>query len=175
MQLSCHKVQAVFPDDDLQLGHDPPSWVWWDEHGSTFILRVAGLKTVDKAQPAGEAGLFLEVAVDGGAALQGEIEGFAGQHHLPLNTPSGPPGELREQPILAACHIPEKQLFVYCETPELTARSGSGGNLELHATGRFRSRRVPCQEIDLVIHLTAPAMARLLSYFYTLVRAAAGK
>lgn len=171
MLLSCPRVHAVFPQDELEMGHEPPAWVRWSEHGGTFILRVAGLKLMETVDSASEAGLSLEVAVDDAAALQEKIEGFAGHHHLLLHPPPGPLGVFLEEPILAACHIPEKQLFVYCEAPELAARPSPGGNLELKVTGAFRTRWVPCQEGDLVIHLTAPAMERLLSYFFALAHA----
>ncbi len=168
MLLSCPKVQAVFPQEDLQVEHEPPAWVRWDEHGGTFILRVVGLKAIEASGAASEASLTLEVAVNDAPALQEKIQEFAGHHQLPLSPPAGLPAELLEQPILAACHIPEKQLFVYCEASELTVGSSAGGNLELKVTGAFRSRRVPCQEGDLVIHLSSPAMARVLSFFLAL-------
>ncbi|MBM4274942.1 MAG: hypothetical protein FJ134_10860 [Deltaproteobacteria bacterium] len=175
MLLSCPKVHAVFPQENLQMGHDPPAWVRWGEHGGIFILRVAGLKLREPAGPAtSKAGLILEVEVMDTAALQEKIEGFAGHHQLRLQPPPGPPGELLEQPILAACHIPEKQLFVYCEAPELAARPSLTGNLELQVTGAFRTRRVLCHEGDMVIHLTAAAMGRLLSYFFALARKGTG-
>jgi hypothetical protein len=126
---------------------------------------------MDLPGEASEAGLSLEISVADGPVLQEKIAGFAGHHHLQLHPPSGPLGELREQPVLAACHIPDKQLFVYCETSELVARPSAAGNLELKITGAFRTRRVPCREGDLVIHLTPPSMGRLLSYFFALAHA----
>jgi len=174
MLLPCPKVHAVFFRENLEMGHEPPAWVRWDEHGGTFILRVVGLKLTDASPAASGEVLFLEVALTEAPALQEKIQGFAARHHLPLHPLPGPPGKLLEQPILAACHVPEKQLFVYCEGAELSARPSPAGNLELGITGEFRTRRVICQEGDLIIYLDAPAMGRLLSYFFALARQGTG-
>ena len=43
--------------------------------------------------------------------------------------------------------------------------------MELAIAGSFKARRVPCQETDLVIHLTRAAMARLVAFVLSLARA----
>jgi len=168
MLLPCPKVHAVFPRENLQVVHEPGARVRWDEHGGTFILRVTGLKVSEASPDVSAEGLLLEVALMEAPTLQEKIQEFAARHRLPLQPLLSPPAEFREQPLLAACHIPEKQLFIYCEGAELAANFTSGGNLGLHITGEFRARRIPCQEGDLIIHLDAAAMGRLLSYFYAL-------
>ena len=95
------------------------------------------------------------------------LEEFAAQQQLPLAPPSGP--ELVEDVVLAACHLPVQNLFVFAEEPRLVVKR-RGEAVELALTGAFKARRVPCQETDLVIHLTRAAMARLVALVLSLAR-----
>ena len=95
------------------------------------------------------------------------LEEFAAQQQLPLTPPSGP--ELLEEAVLAACHLPAQNLFVFAEEPRLTVKR-RGEAVELAVAGSFKARRVPCQETDLVIHLTRVAMARLVAFVLSLAR-----
>jgi hypothetical protein len=94
---------------------------------------------------------------------------FAGRHRLPL-APGPCAPELDLRPILAACHVPGKNLFVYCEEAQLQVRPGAGKTLTFSVTGAFKARRVPCREPDVVIHLTGADIPRLLSYLLSRAR-----
>jgi len=98
MLLPCPKVHAVFLRENLEMGHEPPAWVRWDEHGGTFILRVVGLKLTDASPAASGEVLFLEVALTEAPALQEKIQGFAARHHLPLHPPRGRRGNSWSSP-----------------------------------------------------------------------------
>ena len=164
MLLPCSRARAVFALQELQLTNPSPTGVLWDEHGGTFVLRVEGLEVGAAADPAAESGLWLEVACPLPVAFRDEIREFANQHRLPLAPMSPAPAELTETPILAAGHVPEKNLFIYCEEPTLRARLTGHETLELAVRGIFKARKLPCRETDLVVHLSAAAMSRLLSY-----------
>ncbi len=158
----CSRALANFPVEKLRLENRGPARMLWDEHGGTFVLRVEGLEARGDAELQGEAGILLEVVLPESEALARQVAGFAGEHSLRLG-PGPQEGELSERPILAASHVPRKNLFIFCEEPRLTARRREGQVLELSITGAFKARRVPCQEIDLVIHLDMAAMSRLLA------------
>ena len=171
MLLPCSRTRAVFAAAGVQLANAAPAGLLLDEHGGTFVLRVDGLEVLEVADPAADSGIWLEVALPLPESLLAEIRGFAGNYRLPLAPMSPPPSELTEVPILAAGHVPGKNLFVYSEESALQARAAGPQTLELSVTGIFRSRKVPCREPDLVVHLTAAAMARLLSFLLALGRA----
>jgi hypothetical protein len=162
MLFSCPTVQANFPTEKLCLANRTPARLVWDEHGGTFVLRVEGLEALEAPELQGEVEIRLEVALPAPAALAREIEGFAGRHALRL-APGPFRVEFSETPFLAAGHIPGKNVFIYCEEPRLTVRRRETQVMELGVTGAFKSRRVPCQETDVVIHLDGAAMARLLA------------
>lgn len=170
MLLPCIWVQATFSPTGLRLENEGPTQMRWDEHGGTFVLKVSDLKVRELPAPAAESGIRLEIALSPPETLLQEIQGFAATHSLYLAPALLPAAGLEVKPILAGCHIPERNLFVFCEEAQLQARAKAGGTVELSVTGPFRARRVPCRETDLVIHLTGPAMAQLLSYLFTLMR-----
>jgi hypothetical protein len=60
-------------------------------------------------------------------------------------------------------------LFVFAEEPHLSVKR-RGEAVELALEGAFKARRLPCQDTDLVIHLTRPAMARLVALVLSLAR-----
>lgn len=162
MLFSCPTVEANFPAEKLRLANRAPARLVWDEHGGTMVLRVEGLEVLEAPELKGEAGIRLEVALPAPAALARQIEGFAGRHALRL-VPGLLRAEFSETPFLAAAHIAGNNLFCYCEEPRLTVRRRETQVMELWVAGAFKSRRVPCQETDVVIHLDAAAMARLLA------------
>ena len=162
MLFHCPRAQANFPIERLRLANNRgPARLVWDEHGGTFVLRVEGLEVVEVPDAEGEVGVRLEVALPGPAAMAGQLEIFAGQHSLHLGQETAAE-VISETPILVACHLPGKQLFVYCEAPRLTVRLSGRQSMELLVDGAFKARRVPCQATDLVIHLDAAAIGRLL-------------
>jgi hypothetical protein len=163
MHLPCSRVRAVFAPESILLQNPGPATLIWDEHGGTFVLKVSDLEVKETAGAEAESGLWLEVGLAGSGTLLEEMTGFAAHHRLTLPAVSPPPGELTEAPILAAFHVPGRDLFIYGESTELRVRAGPE-SLEMAVNGVFSSRLVPCREADLVIHLTPVANARLLAY-----------
>jgi hypothetical protein len=165
MLLHCPRVQALFPQDRIRLEHDGPVWMHWTEHGGTLILKVGDLQFTELAGYEGESGLFLEVELTPGEDVVQEIEGFAAEHSLTLPPPASPPAsECVIQPILAACHVPARKKFIFAEKSLLEARPGPAGSAVIAVKGEFRTCPVPCQEGDLVIHLTPGDLTRLLAH-----------
>ena len=173
MLLHCPRVRALFPQEKVLLEHDGPAWMLWAEHGGTLILRVGDLKFRETAGLGDESGLFLEVDLSPAGDLIPKIEGCAAQHNLTLLSLETPEPEFSAQPVLAACHIPELNKFIFAEESRLQARPNAAGAVELEVRGGFRARTVPCQEGDLVIHLTPGDLAGLLSYLRVLARGVA--
>jgi hypothetical protein len=162
MLFQCSRVLANFPTEKLRLVHRDQTRLVWDEHGGTFVLRLEGLEVLEAPDSQGEAEICLEAALPEADSSAREVESFAGKHGLRLGlAPDGP--ELSEKPILAACHIPAQNLFIFSEDSQLTLRLSSPQTLALHITGAFKSRRLPCQETDVVIHLDQAAISRLLA------------
>ena len=166
MQIPCSRAQAVVADPGIRLTRLTPGFMVWDEHGGTFVLRVDEL-TATEAPGESETGIILEIPLSLPEELIRSLEEFAAQQQLPLAPPSGP--ELVEEVVLAACHLPVQNLFVFAEEPRLVVKR-RGEAVELALTGAFKARRVPCQETDLVIHLTRAAMARLVALVLSLAR-----
>ncbi len=169
LNFSCSRAEAVFPAAGVRLVNEGPAPLLLDEHGGTYVLRVEGLKVTEAPEPGAGSGIRLEVDLPGAGQTTARVESFAGRNRLAL-TP-GSPRELALTPILTACHVPGLNLFVYAEDCHLELRPGPGQILEVTATGTFKDRRVPCREADVVIHLSGPEMARLLSYLHSLARA----
>jgi hypothetical protein len=140
----------------------------WDEHGGIFVLRVDELAATEVAAGESETGIILEIPLSAREELIRSLEEFAAQQQLPLTPPSGP--ELLEEAVLAACHLPEQNLFVFAEEPRLVVKR-RGEYVELAVAASFKTSRVPCRETDLVIHLTRAAMARLVALVLSLARA----
>jgi hypothetical protein len=170
LQWSCSRVQAVFADPPLKLENRVPLPLLWDEHGGTYVLRVVELYMTESTEAGEEAGFRAEISLPPEAALLRQVEEFASQHSLPLAPVAPLPAELTEEPILSACHIPAKTLFIFSEDSRLRLRAAAPQTLELAVSGSFKSRRIPSQETDLVIHLTPAAATRLLSFLRSLAR-----
>jgi hypothetical protein len=168
MQIPFSRVQAVIEDPKIRLERQAPGFMVWDEHGGTFVLRVDDMAATEAAASQGEAGMVLEIPLSAGEGLIGSLEEFAAQQQLAVAPPGG--AELLEEAVLAACHLPGQNLFVFAEGPRL-AVTRRGEAVELRVEGLFKTRRVPCQEADLVIHLTKAAMGRLVGLVLSLARA----
>ena len=168
MLLLCPRVQAVFAPEGLRLAGPKPAHVLVDEHGGTYVLKVGELEVTELTGSGEESRLVMEIALSPPQALVKEIEAFAAQHRLPLAGATATP--LVEQALLAACHIPQRNLFVFGEEPQLYFQKTAGASVELTLPGPFKSRRLISREADMVIHLTHAAMARLLGYLVNLAR-----
>jgi len=167
MLIPCSRAEAGFADPGIRLAWSPPGCMVWDEHGGTYVLRVENLQVAAGAAPEQPSGFHLEIPLTSGN-LGRDLEEFAAQQQLPLAPPAAL--ELAEPVILAACHLPGQNLFIFAEEPTLTARR-RGEILEIAVSGVFKTRRVPCQATDLVVHLTRAAMARLVALVVSLARA----
>ena len=167
MLIPCSRAQAMFADPGIRLARHTPGFMVWDEHGGTFVLRVEELAATEVAAGEPETGIILEIPLSAREELIRSLEEFAAQQQLPLAPPSGP--ELVEDVVLAACHLPGQNLFVFAEEPRLAVKR-RGEAVELALDGHFKARRVPCQETDLVIHLTRAAMTRLVALVLSLAR-----
>jgi hypothetical protein len=167
MLIPCTRFQASFADPMIRLELQAPASMIWDEHGGTFVLKVGDLNVAELTAPPAESGCRLEISLTPGAPLISALEEFAGLHQLPLAPPPTP--DLEEPVLLAACHLPGRNLFIFTEEPALTATK-RGESVELAVTGRFKSRRVPCQATDLVIHLSKAAMTRLVAFVLSQAR-----
>lgn len=166
MLIPCSRTQAVFPGHGLRLDRRTPGFMVWDEHGGTYVLRVEELEaTAAAGEP--EGGIRLEIPLSRQESLIPALEEFAAQQQLPL-APTATP-EFSDTALLAACHLPGQNLFIFAEEPGLTANR-RGEAVELAVEGQFKARRVPCQETDLVIHLTRAAMARLVAFVLSQAR-----
>jgi len=170
MQIPCSRAQAIFADPGIRLAPHTPGFMVWDEHGGTFVLRVEELAATPVAVGEPESGIILEIPLSLPEELIRSLEEFAAQQQLPLAPPSGP--ELLEDVVLAACHLPGQNLFVFAEEPHLVVKR-RGEAVELALEGHFKARRLPCQETDLVIHLTRASMARLVAQVLSLARGGA--
>lgn len=172
MYLTCTTAQAFFPVAAAKLYTENPVSLLWDcHHGDTFVLRVGGLAVAPlSGEFEGAEPVRLEVSLAPPVEVLSKLEQFAAQHNLAPVTWTTPPEEMVEPLTLAACHLPETKLFVFCETATLTARATPEGNMHLAVAGEFKSRQVPCQETDLVLHLERALSSRLWSYCFSLTR-----
>jgi hypothetical protein len=167
MLIPCSRIQAIFTDQGVRLDRPIPGSMVWDEHGGTFVLRVEELTATEAAAGEPDNGVILEIPLFPPEEIIRSLEAFAAQQQLPLAPPSGP--ELQEDVVLAACHLPVQKLFVFAEEPHLVVKR-RGEAVEFTLAGAFKARRLPCQDTDLVIHLTRAAMARLVSLVLSLAR-----
>ena len=171
MHLTCTRTQALFPSEGVKLYNEKPLSLLWDcHHGDTFVLKVGGLAVQPFSGEAAAGPILLEVSLAPPAEVLNKIEYFASYHNLALAPWPTLPEELVEPLTLAACHLPEAKLFIFCETATLAARATPEGNLQLQVTGDFRSRKVPCQDTDLLLHLERDQATRLLTFSFTVVR-----
>jgi hypothetical protein len=171
MHLPCTTAQALFPAADVKLYMENPLSLLWDcHHGDTFVLKVGGLAVAPLSGEAAVNSILLELSLAPPEEVVNKIEQFAAQQNLSLAPWSTLPDELAEPLTLAACHLPEAKLFIFCETATLTARATPGGNMQILVTGEFKTRKVPCQETDLVLHLERAHSSRVLSYCFSVVR-----
>jgi hypothetical protein len=167
MLIPCTRFQASFADPGISLKLKASAPIIWDEHGGTFVLKVDDLEVTELTAPPAESGCRLEISLTPGADLARALEEFAALHQLPLAPP--PALDPEESALLAACHLPGRNLFVFAEEPTLTAIR-RGETVELAVLGDFKSRRVPCQATDLVIHLTKATMTKLVAFVLSQAR-----
>ena len=120
MLIPCSRAQAIFADPGIRLDRRTPGFMVWDEHGGTFVLRVDELAATEVAAGEPESGIILEIPLSLPEELIRSLEEFAAQQQLPLAPPSGP--ELLEDVVLAACHLPVQNLFVFAEEPRLVVK-----------------------------------------------------
>ena len=171
MYLTCTSLQARLPSEGWQVFTEKPLPLLWDcHHGDTFVLMAKGLAAEPLSQDTVATPITLEVNLTPDADVLREIETFAAHHSLALSGWPTLPEELEESLTLAACHLPGPKLFVFSEKANLTARATPEGNMRLTVTGDFNSRKVPCQETDLVLHLERANSTRLLSYCFSMIR-----
>jgi hypothetical protein len=168
MLIPCSRAQAIFAGQGVRLERLAPGSMVWDEHGGIYILRVEELAVTEVQPTGGETGMRLEIPLSSREGLGRDLEEFAAAQTLPLAPPASL--ELTETAVLAACHLPGQNLFIFAEDPELSA-IGGGDTLIITIAGTFKARRVPCQATDLVIHLNKAAMARLTALVLSLARA----
>lgn len=171
MHLTCTLAQARFPSEGFKVFNERPLSLLWDcHHGDTFVLLVKGLTVEPLSGDAPPDLITLELSLAPHAEVLSKIETFAAHHNLALAPWPTLPEKLEEPLTLAAVHLPNPKLFVFSEEATLTARATPEGNLELLANGDFKSRKVPCQETDLLLHLERPHSSRLLSFCFSIVR-----
>lgn len=171
MYLNCTMAKGLFAAEGFQVVNEQPLPFLWDcHHGDTFVLMVKGLLAEPVSGATAAEPVILELALTPGAEVHGAMEHFAATHNLPLTFLKPLPETIEEPLTLAACHLPGASLFIYCESPTLLARATPQGNIRLTVQGGFKSRKVPCRETDLLLHLERPGSIRLLSFAYTLVR-----
>ena len=173
MLLALKEVQAIFPVDQVLLESAGGASMFWDRHGGTFVVRLEGLAVSPWPGRDLPAGIRLLTDLTPPEAALRELKGFAAEMELAL-TQAPPAPEVKERPFLVAAHVPSRGLFIFSEDAQLAARGIAPGEVEIAVTGQFRSRRVISQEADIVFHLEAPSVARLLSFLYAWVGAGAG-
>jgi hypothetical protein len=171
MYLTCTLLQGRLPSVGWQVFTEKPVPLLWDcHHGDTFVLMAKGLTADPLSQDTPAEPITLEVSLTPDADVLREIETFAAHHNLALAGWPTLPAALEEPLTLAACHLPGPKLFIFCEKAALTARATPEGNVRLTVMGDFKSRKVPCQETDLVLHLERANSTRLLSYCFSMLR-----
>lgn len=171
MHLTCTLILAQFPTEGLKVFSNKPLSLLWDcHHGDTFVLKVEGLAVEPLSGETAGGPITLEISLAPADEVFNKIEHFAAHHNLALVSWPSLPDELVEPLTLAACHLPEAKLFVFCEKATLTARATPEGTMRLTVVGDFKSRKVPCQETDLLLHLERDQASRLLWYCFTVVQ-----
>ena len=120
MLIPCSRVQVVVAEPGIRLERQTPGSMVWDEHGGTFILRVDDLAATEVPAGQSETGIILEIPLSRREEVIRSLEEFAAQQELPQSPPPGP--ELLEVCVLAACHLPGQNLFVFAEEPHLVVK-----------------------------------------------------
>jgi hypothetical protein len=167
MQIPCSGARVVLTTPGIRLERATPGFMVWDEHGGTFVLRVEDLEVSEGDAGGAAGGISVDIPLTDREELIRSLEEFAARQQLPLAP--APEPELLTEVVLAACHLPAQNLFVFAEGPGLAVKR-RGEAVELLVSGAFKTRRVPCQTADLVIHLDKGAMARLLAVVLSLAR-----
>ncbi|MDD3579623.1 MAG: hypothetical protein PHW74_01235 [Desulfobacca sp.] len=166
MLLPCHQVKALYPAEKLLLDNDGPTTLLWDRHDGPFILRVDGLKTQTEFASDEPPGIVLDLSLPPTSVLIPDIQTCAAHHNLTLPTTAAAPLGTLQPVILAAFHVPGRNLFVFSEDSKLRLTSGPSRTVQLQIQGSFRATRLPCQKADLIIHLAPDIAALVLSYLW---------
>jgi hypothetical protein len=172
MFIPCPEAVATFPVAGLTLTLSEPGQVLLDcHHGDIFVLRATGLTS--DGIPTGEApgAIRLALTLSPPQTILARCEEFAAHQQLNLSATQGAAETVEEQPVLTAGHIPGQNLFIYSETASLSASALPLDRVEIRVTGNFKTRKIPCREADLVIHLERAAAARLVNFLAHLLRA----
>lgn len=170
MHFTCTSWEAIFPGAPAALRGTTPLTVSLDCHDRPpYILRVAPLE-IASLPAAAEADLIrFRLSLSPGPETRAALQAFAVLHSLPL-TPPATPEEVWEEPLLlAASHLAEGKMFIFSEKAVLHCRRSGPLEVECEVTGPFKARRLPCQETDVILHLEAPATARLLSWLLAVI------
>ncbi|MEJ5329629.1 MAG: hypothetical protein WHT07_05725 [Desulfobaccales bacterium] len=170
MHLTCTFWEATFPGAPAALRGTPPLTVSLDCHDRPpYILRVAPLESTPMPAAADTDLIRFRLSLSPGREMQAALRNFAVLHSLPL-TPPTTPEEVWEEPLLlAASHLAEGKMFIFSEKAVLRCRQSGPVEVECEVTGPFKARRLPCQETDVILHLEAPATARLLSWLLAVI------
>ncbi len=170
MLLTCTLVEAIFPGVPAALEAAPPLSLSLDCHDRPpYILRLAPLRATPVPEEAASERIRLSLSLFPGEEVQAALRAFAALHSLPLAPPGAPEGVWEEPLILAASHLAEGRMFVFSEQAVLRCRRSGPLQVECEVTGPFKARRLPCQETDIILHLEAPATARLLSWLSAVI------
>ncbi len=166
MHLSCRRLEAVFPGAQTALvGQAPISFTLDCHDRPPFVIKLFPVA----AQPLPESAvtdlIAGEVTLPPDRLWAAGLEVLAAAHKLVLLKPKTIPEILRENLILAACHVAETKTFIFSEHAVLDLRTAGPGSVAFTVTGPFRVQRLPCRESDVILHLEAPAAARVVSYF----------
>lgn len=172
MHLLCPALQARFPEAGLRLFLPRPLSLLWDcHHGDTFVLKAVGLAVASEEAAAPGPFIVGEITLSPPEETLSRLETFAARHQLSPELWSPPPPELTLPLTLAACHVPERKLFLYSETAGLRVQATPAGNIRWEVEGGFRSRPLSSQETDLVLLLARRPANHLCSFFLAVLRA----
>ncbi|MFP3868476.1 MAG: hypothetical protein ACLFUU_09975 [Desulfobacteraceae bacterium] len=166
MLLPCRQVKAFYPAEQVLLQNEEPVSLLWDRHDGPFILRVDGLKLEADFDPSEPPGIAMNLDLPPESVLIPDIETCAARSDLTLPTTAAAPLGTVQPVILAAFHVPGRNLFIFSEDAELRLNSGPSRTMQLQIHGSFRATRLPCQKADIIIHLAPETAALLLSYIW---------
>jgi len=166
MLLPCSKVKAIYPAEKVWLYNEGPATLLWDRHDGPFILRVDALQVEADFESSEPPGIAMELALPPQSVLIPDIETCAAHNNLTLPTTVAAPLGTVQPAILAAFHVPGRNLFVFSEDSQLRLTYGPPRTVQLQIQGSFRATRLPCQKADIIIHLARDTTALLLSYIW---------
>lgn len=165
MLLPIQALQVRFHKLGLRLSGTQPAFLIWDcHHGDIFVLKATGLATETWSGESSRSVISGVLELRPPEEMLSRLETFAARHQLRVELWSPPPAELVLPLVLAACHVPERKLFLFSETSALTVRSVADGKIRWEVQGEFQSRSLISQETDLVLHMARSQAASLASF-----------